>query len=287
MKTNSTKDPQFMATMASLMTEALSKENGLYALAEAVAPVIKMDIERKNIVPLVLTEHSLKAGQEAKYQKRAGQRAFYIGVGGQAHRQEVNADTEVIFPIFRIHANPEVDISELANGNLGAITDMQNDAASAIRNKLNAKVVDLLSAAAATLASTNVVTVAGGKLTDTALFTAIGRINDLELTPRYMLIRGSRVIDLKDFNLDPESRREFVEKGILNRLQGAGLINSASMKTDEVILIPDAEVGKYAIRTPLKVDPERRGFKVGFLSWQECAMGITRPDLVFKVVITA
>jgi hypothetical protein len=286
-KTHSTKDPQFMAAMAVLMAEALGRENGLYALAEAIAPVIKMDIERKNIVPLVLTEHTLKAGQEAKYQKRASLRAHYIGVGGQPHQQEVNADTEVSFPIFRIHANPEVDVSDLANGNIGAITDMQTDAASAIRNKLNAKVVDLLSAAAATLPTTNVVNVTGGKLTDTALFTAIGRINDLELTPRFLLIRGSRIIDLKDFNLDPESRREFVEKGILNRLQGAGLINSASMKTDEVILIPDMEVGKYAIRTALQVDPQKLGFKVGFLTWQECAMGITRPDLVFKVTISA
>ncbi|MDP2361949.1 MAG: hypothetical protein Q8O14_14565 [bacterium] len=287
MKTNSTKDPQFMETMAALMAESLRTENGLYALAEAVAPVIKLDIERRNIVPLVLTEHTLKAGQEAKYQKRAALRAFYVGVGGQAHRQEVNADTEVTFPIFRIHANPEVDVSDLANGNIGAITDMQTDAANAIRTKLNVKVVDLLSAAAATLPSTNVVTISGGKLTDTGLYTAIGKINDLELTPRFILIRGSRIIDLKDFGLDNESRREFVEKGILNRLQGAGLINSASMKTDEVILLPDMEVGKYAIRTALRVDPEKKGFKVGFLTWQECAMGITRPDLVFKVVITA
>ena len=287
MKKHATMSEAELQALANLVQQATRTENGLYALAEAVGPVIRMEIERKNIVPLVLTQHDLKPGQDAKHSKRRALQAHYIGVGGQPHRQEVNNDQEVIFPVFRVHANPQVDVTDLASGNLGKLEEMQTDAAQAIRNKLNAKLVALLSAAAALAPATNVVTVSGGKLTDTALGQVISKINDLELNARYILLRGSRLIDLKDFNLDTESRREFVEKGVLNRFGGAGLVNTASMNAGEVIVIPDMEVGKYDIRTALKVDPQKSGFKVGFLTYHECAMGITRPDLVFKVVITA
>lgn len=287
MKTQSKMSEAELQALANLVQQATRTENGLYTLAEAVGPVIRMEIERKNIVPLVLTQHDLKPGQDAKHSKRRALQAHYIGVGGQPHRQEVNNDQEVIFPVFRVHAKPMVDVTDLAGGNLGKIEEMQADAAQAIRNKLNAKLVALLSAAAALAPATNVVTVSGGKLTDTALGQVISKINDLELNARYILLRGSRLIDLKDFNLDTESRREFVEKGVLNRFGGAGLVNTASMNASEVIVIPDIEVGKYDVRTPLKVDPQKNDFKVGFLTYHECAMGITRPDLVFKVVITA
>jgi hypothetical protein len=286
-KTNSTKDPEFLAAMGALMQESTRTDQGLHALAESVVSVVKMEIDRKNIVPLVLTETQLKAGEESKHAKRRGQRAHYIGVGGQPHRQEVNQDEIVHFPIFRLHSNPSIDVTDLDHGNVGKLTELQTEAASEIRNKLNAKVVTLLSAAAALAPSTNVVTISGGKLTDVALGTVISRINDLELNARWILLRGGRLIDLKDFNLDPESRREFIEKGVLNRFGGAGLLNTASMNANEVIILPDHEIGKYDIRTPLKVDPQKSGFRVGFLTYHECAMGITRPDLVHKVVITA
>lgn len=277
-------DPEVMEAIASLMNEAVTTQGGMEALAEAVAPPIQLEIERKNVVPLVLTQHNLRPGQSAKYQKREGVNAYYIAVGGQPRRQEINADSEVEFPIFRVHSNPEVDISDLKNGNIGSLTDLQTSAATAIRTQLNSKVTGLLSSAAT---GDNIVTVSGGKLTDDAFYEAVGKIEDLEMMPRFVLIRGQRMIDLKGWTLDDEGAKEFREKGILKRLAGAGLINTAAMATDEVVIIPDHEVGKYAIRTAIQVDAQKHKFKVGFLTWHECAMGITRPDLVFKIAITA
>lgn len=278
------KDPEVMRAVASLMNEALESPSGLHALAEAVAPPIYLDIQRKNIVPLVLTEHTLGVGQAAKYQKREELAAHYIAVGGQPHRQEVNADTEVEFPIFRVHSTPEVDISDLKHGNIGAITDMQTSASEAIRKLLNAKCAALLTAAAP---AGNTVTVTGGKLTDDGFWEAVGKIEDLELQPRQILIRGSRMGDLKGWDLDDAGKAELRAKGVFKTLAGAGLINTASMATNTLIIVPDMEVGKYAIRTAIATDPRKDGFKVGFLTWHECAMGITRPDLVFKITITA
>lgn len=278
------RDAATMKAAAALLHEAATVEGGMEALAAAVAAPIQLEIERRNIVPLVLTQHDLAAGESAKYQKVKGLTAHYIAVGGQPRREEVNADSEVEFPVFRVHSTPEIDISDLKHGNVGKLADLQTAAARAIRKQLNAKVAILLSAAAT---GTNIVTVSGGKLTDTAFYEAVGKIEDLELTPRLVLLRGQRMIDLKGWTLDEEGKKEFREKGVLKALGGAGLINSASMATDEVVLVPDEEIGKYAIRTPVAVDPQKKGFKVGFLTWHECAMGITRPDLVFKVKINS
>lgn len=277
-------DPAVMQAIAQLMNEAVSTQGGMVALAEAVGPPIYLEIQRKNIVPLCLTQHNLQPGQSAKHSKREEVQAHYIAVGGQPRVQEINADQEVEFPIFRLHSKPEVDISDLKHGNIGSIADMQSSAAEAIRKQLNSKVTALLSAAVPTA---NKVTVSGGLLTDDAFYECVGRIEDLELSPRYVLIRGQRMVDLKGWTTDDEGKKELREMGVFKRLANAGIINSASVATDEVIILPDMEVGKYDIRTPIGVIPESNGFKVGFLTWHECAMGITRPELVFKVKITA
>ena len=70
---------------------------------------------------------------------------------------------------------------------------------------------------------------------------------------------------------------------------GAEIISTAAMPLSEVILVPEDEVGKFAIRQNLTTDTinETKRFKTGWLAWMEAAHGITRSDLLAKVVITA
>ncbi len=279
-------DPAVMQAVAALMSEAVDGgDAGMRALAEAVAPAIALDVKNKNVVPLALTEHNLNPGQSAKYQKREAIDAWYIGNGGQPHRQII-VGTEVEFPVFRIHSNPMIDISDLKNGNLGAITDMQMAASDEIRKKLSAKCITLLSAA---VPSANIVDIdsGGGKFLDTAFYSAVGKIEDQELQPRVVFIRGQNMGDLKGWTMDEEGKAEWRKMGVLKRLAGAGLVNSASVSTTEMLILPSAEVGKYAVRTKIAVMPQAKDFNVGFLTWHECAMGITRPDLCFKVTLTS
>ena len=61
------------------------------------------------------------------------------------------------------------------------------------------------------------------------------------------------------------------------------------MSPNEVILVPDEEVGKFALRQPLTTDTinEPKRFRTGWLAWMEAAHGITRSDLLAKVIIEA
>jgi len=275
----------YMATMAKLMSEAAGSPEGLKALAAAIAPPIEMEIQTREITSLLLTKHKLPAGEEAKYQKKPKLNAYWISKDGDAVESGIQEE-EVVFPIHRIHSMPMVDIGVLKHGNVGTMVDIQKSAADEIRKAIDKRTVTVISAA---VPAERTVTVTGGKLTDEALNQAISFIEDMELRVKYILLRGARANDMRGWELDPQTKRELQLKGIFKTYNGADIIATASMAMNEVILVPEEEVGKFAIRQALSTDTvnEPKRFKVGWLAWMEAAHGVTRPDLLAKVVIQA
>ena len=162
---------------------------------------------------------------------------------------------------------------------------METWAADAIRKQLNRRAINVVSEA---VPSGNVVTATGGSLTADALNEAIAIIEDKDMAVKYMVLRGARFNDMRDWDLDPVTQRELLEKGIIKLYAGASIIKNAAADPDEVLLVPDEEVGKYAIRQAIAVEPDKQpsAFKVGFVCWMEVAMGVLRPDLLAKVSIT-
>jgi len=275
---------EFMEAMAELMAEAAESPEGLRALAAAIAPPIDQEIKRREITSLLLTRHKLPPGEPAKYQKRPKLKAYWISKDGDAVESGILED-EVEFPIHRIHAMPMVDISVLKHGNVGTMLDIQKASADEIRKSIDKRTVTVLSAA---VTAEQTVTVAGGKLTDEALGEAISFIEDKELRVKYILMRGARANDMRGWDLDPQTKRELQLKGIFKIFNGAEIISTATMPLDEVILVPEDEVGKFAIRQALITDTinEAKRFKTGWLAWMEAAHGVTRSDLLAKVVVT-
>ena len=276
---------EFMQAMAALMSEAAASPEGLRALAAAIAPPIDQEIKRREITSLLLTRHNLPAGEPAKYQKRPTLKAYWISKDGDAVESGI-LEEEVEFPIHRLHSMPMVDISVLKHGNVGSMLDIQKASATEIRKAIDKRTVTVLGAA---VPDAQTVTVAGGKLTDEALNEAISFIEDKELRVKYILMRGARANDMRGWGLDPQTKRELQLKGIFKTYNGAEIISTAAMPLSEVILVPEDEVGKFAIRQNLTTDTinETKRFKTGWLAWMEAAHGITRSDLLAKVVITA
>ncbi|CAM2066725.1 hypothetical protein SCOR_15200 [Sulfidibacter corallicola] len=271
----------FMAAMAALMRQALESPEGMRALAAAIAKPIETEIKRKEISSLLLTRHDLPKGERPVYQKKPKVRAFWISKDGEAQMQEVGRD-EIEFPTHRIHANPMVDISVLKHGNIGSLMDLQTATAEQIRREIDKRTIDVISRA---VPAENTVTVAGSTLTEAALNEAMSIIEDLELTVKFILLRGRRFNDLRGWNLDPETKLELRQKGIIKNYGTASILTTSAAPMDEIILIPDQEVGKMPVREKLMVDSiEQKGrFKTGWLVWQELGQGITRPDLLAKI----
>lgn len=58
---------------------------------------------------------------------------------------------------------------------------------------------------------------------------------------------------------------------------------------DEILLIPDEEIGKMPIRESLTTEAidQKLRFKTGWLVWSELGQGVTRPDVLVKIKLNA
>jgi hypothetical protein len=217
------------------------------------------------------------------YQKKPKVKAYWISTEGEAREQELGKD-EVEFPTNRIHSTPMVDISVLKHGNIGTLMDIQTSAADEIRKEIDRRTISVISAS---VPPENTVQVMGGTLTEDALNEAISFIEDLELSVKYIVMRGRRFNDLRGWNLDPQTKAELREKGLIKNYGTGGILLSASCALDEVLLIPDEEIGKMPVREPLKTEAVeyKTRFKTGWLVWSELGQGVTRPDIIAKIKI--
>ena len=122
-------------------------------------------------------------------------------------------------------------------------------------------------------------------LTEDALNEAISIIEDLELSVKYIVMRGRRFNDMRGWNLDPQTKLELRQKGVIKNYGTGGILLTASMPLDEIIIVPDEEVGKMPVRANLKTESidQKTRFKTGWLVWSEIGQGITRHDIMAKV----
>ena len=274
---------EYMETMARLMSEALESPDGMRALAAAIAEPIEQEIKRKEITSLLLTQHTLPKGERPVYQKKPKVKAYWISNEGEAREQELGQD-EIEFPTHRIHSTPMVDVSVLKNGNIGTLMDIQTSAADQIRKEMDRRTITVITAA---VPAGNTIEVTGGKLTDDALNEAISIIEDLELSVKYIVMRGRRFNDMRDWDLDPETRAELRTKGVIKNYGTGGILLTASADMNEILLVPDEEVGKMPVRESLKTEAieQKTRFKTGWLVWSEIGQGVTRPEILARIRI--
>jgi hypothetical protein len=285
METNTvnTNCPEYMEAMAGLMRKALETPDGMRALAAAIAAPIEQEIARREVSSLLLTEETLPKGERAIYQKKPKVKAYWISTEGEAREQEVGKE-EVEIPTFRIHSAPMVDINVLKNGNIGRLTDIQTAAANAIRAEIDNRTLKVLSAA---VPAENTITITGGALTEEALNEAIALLEDRELSVKTIVMRGARFKDLKGWNLDPQTKNELRVKGVIKNYGTGSILTSSAAAMDEVLVLPDEEIGKMPKPSALQADAleEKTRFKVGWLVWQEIGHGVLRPDITAKIKI--
>jgi len=278
-----TDSQEFMEKMGKLMTEALATPDGMRALAASIAAPIEQEIARKEISSLLLTKHNLPKGERAIYQKRPRLKAFWISKDGEAREIEIGKD-EMEIPTHRVHSAPMVDISILKHGNIGALTDIQKASSDEIRKEIDKRTLTVISSA---VPAENIVNISGGVITEDALNDAISILEDKELTVKNIVLRGKRFNEIRSWDLDPVTQLELRQKGIIKVYGGANILLTSAANINEVLVLPDEEIGKMPIREPLTSEAidKKLKFKTGWLIWSELGMGITRPDIIAKIVI--
>jgi len=104
---------------------------------------------------------------------------------------------------------------------------------------------------------------------------------------KYIVMRDRRFNDLRSWNLDPQTKAELRAKGVIKNYGTGGILLTAAAAMDEILLIPDEEVGKIPVRENLKTEAieQKTRFKTGWLVWSELGQGITRPDILAKIKV--
>lgn len=277
--------PEFQMRMGRLMAKATESPEGLRALAAIIAPPIEQRIKTKEISSLFLKTHNLPPAERATYQKKGtGVRAYWFAAGGTAVRSEID-NSEVDVPIHRIHTNPMVDITKLTHGNLGTLTDIQKDSADEIRKEMDKRT---LATVIASVPTENIVVESSANLTEDSLNAVIALMEDKELSPKLMTMRGSRFNDIRALAGEHQDGFAMKQKGISYMWAGTDiLLTSALSDARKIIVIPDDEIGKMPVRTKLTVKPidEPKEFETGWLIYQEVGHVVLRPDLVFMIDI--
>jgi len=170
----------------------------------------------------------------------------------------------------------------LPTGNIGTLMDIQQAAADEIRKEIDKRTITVVSTA---VPSANTIEVAGSSLTEAALNEAISLLEDLELSAKYIVMRGRRFNDLRGWDLDPQTKNELRAKGVIKNYGTGGILLTASAALNEVLILPEEEVGKMPIRETLKTEAidRKERFKTGWLVWSELGQGILRPDILVKI----
>ena len=271
----------YMARMAQLMTQALESPEGMRALAAAIAAPIEQEIARKEISSLLLVQHTLPKGERPLYQKKPRVKAYWISTEGEIREQQLGQD-EVEFGTNRIHSNPMVDVSILKNGNIGTLMDIQQASADEIRKEIDKRTINIISSA---VPSVNTIEVAGSVVTEEALNEAISILEDLELSAKYIVMRGRRFNDMRGWDMDPQTQLELRTKGVIKNYGTGSILLTAAAALNEVLVLPEDEVGKMPIRETLKTEAidRKERFKTGWLVWSELGQGILRPDILVKI----
>jgi len=133
--------------------------------------------------------------------------------------------------------------------------------------------------------SANTIEIAGSVLTEAALNEAVSLLEDLELSAKYILMRGRRFNDLRGWDLDPQTKNELRAKGVIKNYGTGGILLTAAASLSEVLILPEEEVGKKPVRETLKIEAidRKERFKTGWLVWSELGQGILRPDILVKI----
>ncbi len=90
----------------------------------------------------------------------------------------------------------------------------------------------------------NTVEMTGTMLTEAALNEGISILEDKELTVKYIVMRGRRFNDIRGWNLDPQTKAELCTKGIIKNYGTGGILLTAAVQLDEVLISPTRRSAK-------------------------------------------
>jgi HK97 family phage major capsid protein len=217
--------------------------------------------------------------------------AYVIGEEGE-NIVAVAKPKRVLFPLFEIASNPEIQLTEIKQRRFDLIERSVDLAKSEIQAEEDRKVFAVMDALSADPTNPNPAIPVTGNLTANALADAFANIERSDIRVATVFLNAKDYADLRKWDrdtLDIETQAVLLKTGLMATLWGAKLIVSRIVPEGTVYVCGEAEFfGRIPVRTELTVlsadDPKNR--LIGFSIFEQLGIGAYNPFALQILQIT-
>jgi HK97 family phage major capsid protein len=217
--------------------------------------------------------------------------AYVIGEEGE-NIVAVAKPKRVMFPLFEIASNPEIQLTEIKQRRFDLIERSVDLAKSEIQAEEDRKVFAVMDALAADPTNPNPSIPVTGNLTANALADAFANVERTDIRVATVFLNAKDYADLRKWDrdtLDIETQAILLKTGLMATLWGAKLIVSRIVTEGTVYVCGEPEFfGRIPVRTELTVlsadDPKNR--LIGFSIFEQLGIGAYNPFALQVLEIT-
>ena len=217
--------------------------------------------------------------------------AYVVGEEGE-NIVAVAKPKRVLFPLFEIASNPEIQLTEIKQRRYDLIERSVDLGKSEIQAEEDRKVFAVMDALAADATNPNPSIPVTGNLTANALADAFAAIERSDIRVATVFLNAKDYADLRKWDrdtLDIETQAVLLKTGLMATLWGAKLIVSRIVPEGTVYVCGEAEFfGRIPVRTELTVlsadDPKNR--LIGFSMFEQIGIGAYNPFALQVLEIT-
>jgi hypothetical protein len=234
---------------------------------------------------------SLPDGALPIYDKDPNITAYVIGEEGE-NIVAVAKPKRVLFPLFEIASNPEIQLTEIKQRRFDLIERSVDLGKSEIQAEEDRKVFAVMDALSADPTNPNPPIPVTGNLTANALADAFANIERTDIRVATVFLNAKDYADLRKWDrdtLDIETQAILLKTGLMATLWGAKLMVSRIVPEGTVYCCGEAEFfGRMPVRTELTVlsadDPKNR--LIGFSMFEQLGIGAYNPFALQVLQIT-
>ncbi len=225
------------------------------------------------------------------YDKDPNITAYVVGEEGM-NIVAVAKPKRVLFPLFEIASNPEIQLTELKQRRFDLVERSVDLAKAEIQAEEDRKVFAVMDALSADPTNPNPAIAVTGNLTSNALADAFANIERTDIRVANVFLNAKDYADLRKWDrdtLDIETQAVLLKTGLMATLWGAKLIVSRIVPEGKVYVCGEPEFfGRIPVRTELTVlsadDPKLR--RIGFSIFEQIGIGAYNPFALQVLDIT-
>lgn len=278
-------------TRHEIISKHIRTASGRQKLAASMIAPLRRRRDYSSVGRKAFYVEQLPDGALPIYDKDPNVTAYVIGEEGE-NIVSVSKSKRVIFPLFEIASNPEIQLTEIRQRRFDLIERSVDLAKAEVNAEEDRKVFAIMDALAADPTNPNPTILVTGNLTSNALADAFANIDRSDLRTSTVFLNAKDYSDLRKWDrdtLDPETQQVLLKTGLMGTVWGAKLIVSRIVAEGIVYVCAEPEFfGRIPVRTELTVlsadDPKNR--LIGFSIFEQLGIGAYNPFALQTLEIT-